>query len=115
MLPPIGTTRRHAYRHRSLLPLFRLAAGIPGNVAQLEQNVQLNNAMPGTGAVDTLDLAASRGFQMGRARIDVRAEAFSVTNRRNYTLVGRILNDATFGPEPSCTPRFVFTIAPCIG
>ncbi len=54
------------------------------------------NSVVGPGFVN-LDLAISRGFQMGRARIDLRAEGFNVANRRNYTLVGRILNDATFG------------------
>ena len=34
---------------------------------------------------------------MGRTRLDLRAEAFNLTNRRNYTVVGRILNDPTFG------------------
>jgi hypothetical protein len=30
-------------------------------------------------------------------RVDLRAEAFNLTNRRNYVIVGRIQNDPTFG------------------
>jgi len=44
-----------------------------------------------------LDLSIVRTFPLGRARLDLRAEAFNLTNQRNYVLVGRILNDPTFG------------------
>jgi hypothetical protein len=55
------------------------------------------NSIVGPGYID-LDLAISRSFSFGSARrLDLRVEAFNLTNRRNYTLVGRILNDPTFG------------------
>ncbi len=44
-----------------------------------------------------LDVAMARSIALARTRLELRAEAFNLTNRRNYTLVGRILNDATFG------------------
>lgn len=45
-----------------------------------------------------LDLALIRtvGFG-GTRRLHLRAEAFNAFNRRNYVIVGRILNDPTFG------------------
>lgn len=52
--------------------------------------------MVGPGYIN-LDLSIARGFKMGRTRLDLRAEAFNLINRRNYTVVGRILNDPTFG------------------
>ncbi|HXG90348.1 MAG TPA: TonB-dependent receptor [Vicinamibacterales bacterium] len=64
------------------------AAGAFGSIGR--------NSLVGPGYIN-LDLALARGFAVGRIRLDVRAEAFNITNRRNYTLVGRILNDATFG------------------
>jgi len=54
------------------------------------------NSVVGPGYIN-MDLSIARGFRLGRARLDVRAEAFNLTNRRNYTIVGRILNDPTFG------------------
>ena len=54
------------------------------------------NSVVGPGYIN-LDLSIARGFKMGRTRLDLRAEAFNLTNRRNYTVVGRILNDPTFG------------------
>ncbi len=54
------------------------------------------NSVVGPGYLN-LDLSIARGFKMGRTRLDLRAEAFNLTNRRNYTVVGRILNDPTFG------------------
>jgi len=54
------------------------------------------NSIVGPGYIN-LDLSIARGFKLGRTRLDLRAEAFNLTNRRNYTIVGRILNDPTFG------------------
>jgi hypothetical protein len=52
-------------------------------------------ARPGYAAID---LAISRSFTIGhKERIELRVEAFNLLNRRNYTLVGRILNSTTFG------------------
>ena len=55
------------------------------------------NSLVGPGYVD-IDMAIARGFRIGQnGRLEFRAEAFNLLNRRNYTLVGRILNSATFG------------------
>ena len=54
------------------------------------------NSVVGPGYLN-LDLSIARGFKLGRTRLDLRAEAFNLTNRRNYTIVGRILNDPAFG------------------
>lgn len=54
------------------------------------------NSVVGPGYLN-LDLSIVRGFKLGRTRLDLRAEAFNLANRRNYTIVGRILNDPTFG------------------
>jgi hypothetical protein len=55
------------------------------------------NSVLGPGLIN-LDLSVSRGVAFGGGRrLELRAEAFNLTNRRNYTIVGRILNDPTFG------------------
>jgi hypothetical protein len=55
------------------------------------------NSVVGPGYIN-LDLSIARGISLGSGRrLELRAEAFNLTNRRNYTIVGRILNDATFG------------------
>jgi len=65
------------------------AAGAFGNAGR--------NSIVGPGYID-LDLAVSRSVTWGSGkRLDLRAETFNLTNRRNYTIVGRILNDPTFG------------------
>lgn len=64
-------------------------AGTFGNVGR--------NSIDGPGYAN-LDFAISRGFNVGRAgRLELRAEAFNLLNRINYTLVGRILNAPHFG------------------
>jgi hypothetical protein len=65
------------------------ASGTFGNVGR--------NSVVGPGYID-LDLAISRAFTWKETRrLELRAETFNLTNRRNYLLVGRILNDPTFG------------------
>ncbi len=65
------------------------AAGTFGNVGR--------NSLVGPGYAD-LDLVIARAFATGRSsRLELRAEAFNLLNRRNYTLVGRILNSDAFG------------------
>lgn len=55
------------------------------------------NSIVGPGFVN-LDLSVVRSVRLGgRVRLDLRAEAFNLINRRNYIIVGRILNDPTFG------------------
>jgi hypothetical protein len=55
------------------------------------------NSVVGPGYAN-VDLALSRIFDVGGTRrLELRAEAFNLTNRRNYTVVGRIVNDPTFG------------------
>jgi outer membrane receptor protein involved in Fe transport len=63
-------------------------AGTFGNVGR--------NGLVGPGYAD-LDLALSRGFPLGATHLELRAEVFNLLNRRNYTLVGRILNVTNFG------------------
>jgi outer membrane receptor protein involved in Fe transport len=65
------------------------AAGTFGSVGR--------NSVTGPGFA-SVDLVLSRGMALGGTRrLDLRAEVFNALNRRNYTIVGRILNDATFG------------------
>jgi len=65
------------------------ASGTFGNVGR--------NSVVGPGYMD-FDLAISRAFTWKETRrLELRAETFNLTNRRNYLLVGRILNDPTFG------------------
>jgi len=55
------------------------------------------NSVTGPGLA-SVDLVLSHGVNLGGTRrLDLRAEVFNALNRRNYTIVGRILNDATFG------------------
>jgi len=55
------------------------------------------NSVVGPGFTN-VDLSIVRAVRLGsRVRLDLRAEAFNLLNRRNYTIVGRILNDPTFG------------------
>ncbi len=55
------------------------------------------NSLVGPGYI-SLDAVLSRVITLGSARrLELRAEAFNLTNRINYTIVGRILNDPTFG------------------
>jgi len=55
------------------------------------------NSVYGPGYI-SLDAVLSRVFALGGSRrLELRAEAFNLTNRTNYTIVGRILNDPTFG------------------
>ncbi len=54
------------------------------------------NSLTGPGYAN-LDLGLARVFALGRTRIEVRAEVFNALNRRNYTLVNRLLNAPNFG------------------
>jgi hypothetical protein len=64
-------------------------AGTFGNVGR--------NSIVGPGYAD-LDFVLSRGFKLaGTSRLELRAEAFNLLNRRNYNQVGRILNASNFG------------------
>ncbi len=65
------------------------AAGTFGTVGR--------NSMVGPGFIG-LDMALSRTFGLGgERRLELRAEAFNLLNRRNYTLVNRLVNTASFG------------------
>lgn len=65
------------------------ATGTFGNVGR--------NSLTGPGFIN-LDLGLARAFAIsGRSRLELRAEVFNVLNRRNYTLVNRILNAQNFG------------------
>jgi len=65
------------------------AAGTLGNVGR--------NSVVGPGFMG-LDMALGRTFGLGSTRrLDLRAEAFNVLNRRNYTIVNRLVNVANFG------------------
>jgi hypothetical protein len=55
------------------------------------------NTLIGPGFVN-LDLVMVKTFHIGESlRLEFRAEAFNVANHPNYNIVGRILNDPTFG------------------
>ncbi len=56
------------------------------------------NTVIGPGYVD-LDAALAKGIKLGgRSTLQLRTEAFNLLSRRNYNLVGRIINDpSTFG------------------
>ena len=55
------------------------------------------NSVTGPGFIN-LDLGLARAFAPGgRTRLELRAEVFNVLNRRNYTLVNRLLNAPNFG------------------
>jgi TonB dependent receptor/TonB-dependent Receptor Plug Domain len=76
------------------------ATGTFGNVGR--------NSLVGPGYAN-LDLGIARMFAFGaRSRLELRAEMFNVLNRRNYTLVNRILNAPNFGQLTSqADPRQV--------
>lgn len=62
------------------------------------------NSLIGPGHI-SLDVAVSRVLALGGSRtLELRVEGFNVTNRRNYTIVGRIVNDPTFGQLLSQDP-----------
>ena len=49
-------------------------------------------------SIGTVDVAVVRGFEIGeRARFDVRAEGFNLTNRPNFDLPRRFADQPTFG------------------
>jgi hypothetical protein len=55
------------------------------------------NTVIGPGMVN-LDFVLSREILLGETRkLQFRAEAFNILNHSNYTIVGRLLNTATFG------------------
>src|SRR5260370_35495559 len=55
------------------------------------------NTLIGPGFVN-LDLVLVKSFHIGESlRWELRAEAFNVANHPNYNIIGRILNDPTFG------------------
>lgn len=55
------------------------------------------NSMIGAGLVN-LDATLARNFRLAeRASLQVRAEFFNLANHPNYGLIGRIVNDPTFG------------------
>jgi hypothetical protein len=55
------------------------------------------NSVTGPGFIN-LDLGIARAFHIsGQSRLELRVEVFNVMNRRNYTLVNRILNAPNFG------------------
>ena len=55
------------------------------------------NTVIGPGFVN-LDLVLVKSIHIGESlRLELRAEAFNVANHPNYNIVGRILNDPTFG------------------
>jgi hypothetical protein len=55
------------------------------------------NSMVGAGMVN-LDLTVGRAFPIGERQIlRLRSEFFNIANRPNYALIGRVVNDPTFG------------------
>lgn len=65
------------------------AAGTFGNVGR--------NSLVGPGFIG-LDMAMAKSFTLaGSRRLELRAEAFNLLNRRNYLQVGRLVNQANFG------------------
>jgi hypothetical protein len=55
------------------------------------------NSMIGAGLIN-LDATFARNFRFAeKANLQVRAEFFNLPNHPNYALIGRIVNDATFG------------------
>ncbi|MGC4084460.1 MAG: TonB-dependent receptor [Vicinamibacterales bacterium] len=55
------------------------------------------NSLVGPGYVN-LDVVLAKGFTFGgQRRLELRAEIFNALNRRNYTLVNRLLNTPDFG------------------
>ncbi len=55
------------------------------------------NTVIGPGLVN-LDLVLAKSFHIGeKLRVELRAEGFNVFNHPNYNIIGRILNDPTFG------------------
>lgn len=83
---------------RSNAPQFRNAGGVSGaggvHVWQRRPQLSVRPRLhqPGCGA-----LAPVHARRRKAARTARRAEAFNLANRTNYTIVGRILNDPTFG------------------
>ena len=65
--------------------------------------------MTGAG-LSNLDATLVRGFHLGeKASLQFRGEVFDLVNHPNYNLIGRIVNDPTFGivqnfslPHDSC-------------
>jgi hypothetical protein len=48
--------------------------------------------------LSNLDTTVARLFRVGeRATLQFRAEFFNVANHSNYNLIGRIINDPTYG------------------
>jgi hypothetical protein len=55
------------------------------------------NTMTGANLIN-LDATLSRDFPLGEKRnLQVRGEFFNLMNRPNYSLIGRVVNDPTFG------------------
>jgi hypothetical protein len=55
------------------------------------------NTMTGAGLVN-LDTTLSRNFRIAeRANLQVRGEVFNLMNHANYSQIGRVINDSTFG------------------
>ena len=55
------------------------------------------NSMIGAGLIN-LDATFARNFRFAeKANLQVRAEFFNLPNHPNYALIGRIVNDPTFG------------------
>jgi hypothetical protein len=55
------------------------------------------NSMIGAGLV-SLDATLARNFKIAeKARLQFRAEFFNLANHSNYALIGRVVNDPTFG------------------
>ena len=53
-----------------------------------------------------LDLRLSKVVALGRHRVELLAEAFNVTNQRNWTAFDGVITNATFGkPTSSGDPR----------
>ena len=55
------------------------------------------NSMTGANLIN-LDSTIARNFQIReRARLQFRVEFFNLANHPNYNLIGRVVNDPTFG------------------
>jgi hypothetical protein len=62
------------------------------------------NTMTGAGLVN-LDATLSRTFRLTeRVNLQARGEFFNLMNHPNYSLIGRVINDPTFGIVQSQLP-----------
>ena len=87
--PYLAKEERKNSRYLNPAAFVAPPTGTLGNVGR--------NSVTGPGLIN-LDLGIARAFHIsGQSRLELRVEVFNVMNRRNYTLVNRILNAPNFG------------------